>query len=87
MLINFIRKKYPKSIIDRKTYVDICQLFNKMVSDKIVRNSTEFRLPNKLGFIRIKSFRSPLRVIDNKVVPTRKSIDWEKTLDLWEKII
>lgn len=82
----FYKNKYPKSVIDRKTYVKICHLFNQMVSDRIIRNSTEYRMPNKLGFIRIKSFRPPLRVKDGDVAPTRKSVDWEKTLGLWEKL-
>lgn len=82
----FYKQKYPKSVIDRVTYVKICHMFNKMLSDRIIRNSTEFRIPNKLGFIRIKSFRPPLKVKDGTIIPTRKSVNWEKTLDLWERL-
>ena len=82
----FYKLKYPKSVIDRSTYVSICQLFNKRISDKIIRESTEYRLPFKLGFLRIKSFKAAIKIKNNKIVSTRNYVNWAKTLELWERL-
>lgn len=82
----FYKNKYKKSVVDRKLYVTVCQEFNKRISDKIIRESTEFRLFNRLGFIRIKTFKLAIRIKNGKIDTQRNSVNWSKTLDLWEQL-
>ena len=83
----FFKGKYPESQINRKTYVDICHLFNKKVSNAIIKNSIEFRLFNRLGLLRIKAFKRNLKFRDDGRIDTsRNSIDWAKTRQLWYQL-
>ena len=55
--------------VDYKTYREICEDFNKEISDEIINNACEFTLPGRLGSIRIKKIKG------NKV----QRIDWKST--------
>ena len=43
--------------IDYKTYREICEEFNKEVSRKILEEAWEFKMPYRLGSIRIKAIK------------------------------
>jgi hypothetical protein len=61
-------------------------MFNQRVSDKIIRESFEFRMPYKLGFIRIRSFKHKLKVENGKIVVKKNAINWKACLDTWERL-
>lgn len=82
----FYKNKYPKSVIDGKTYVEVCTLFNRKLSNRIITQSFEFRVPYKLGFIRIKSMKLTVRIKDGKIDPKKKVVDWARTKKLWAQI-
>jgi len=75
--------KYPKHNVSRTDYVKICHLINKKISNAIVTDSLEFRVPYRLGFIRIKTFKQQIKFIDGKLDTQSNSIDWVKTKKLW----
>jgi hypothetical protein len=79
------RKKYKLIYpdTDRKQYVDICHLINIGLSDKIIKESFEFKMPFRLGSISIKKNKSVLHVKDGKLEKNKLIIDWEKSWELW----
>ena len=82
----FYKSEHPKSVIDRKKYVDVCTLFNKMLSDKIVRESFEFKMFYKLGFLRIRANKLNIRIKDGHIDTKRQPINWVKTLEMWKQL-
>lgn len=83
-------KKYKKenknSKIDRKTYVNICHDFNKVISQKIIKESFEFKLPFRLGYLRIKSFKIEPKIVNGKLDKNKLAPDWDTTWKYWHKI-
>lgn len=74
--------KWP---ICRKEYVDICHLINIKLSDKIIKESFEFRIPSKLGTLSIRKSKLKIRIKDGKLQKNRMIVDWQKTWDYWYK--
>jgi hypothetical protein len=72
---------YPE--IDRKKYVDLCHLINTTLSDKIIKESFEFRMPAKLGTISIRKNKIKIKVKDGKLEKNKMIVDWKKTWDFW----
>jgi len=67
-------KKQNKDLnIDYKTYKSICADFNKASVDKILKDSSSFKLPYRLGKIRIQKKKMSF-ASKNKL-----SIDWVKS--------
>jgi len=50
-------EQYGKDL-EYRIYKEICVRFNKKVSEYIIENSREFKLPGRLGVIRIKKIKS-----------------------------
>lgn len=74
-----------EKVVDKKTFVDICHTFNKKVSDKIIRESFEFKLPFGLGYIRIKANRLKYIIEDGKLLSYKSCPDWNKTRKFWKE--
>jgi len=82
----FYKNKYPESNINRKTYVETCHLFNKKLSNSIIKDSTEFRLFNRLGLLRIKAFKQKLKFTeDGRLDTSKNAVNWPKTWELWHQ--
>tara|TARA_R110000744_G_scaffold324921_1_gene430745 strand:- start:339 stop:803 length:465 start_codon:yes stop_codon:yes gene_type:complete len=56
--------------VDKKTYRKICDEFNKLIIDEILIDSSEIRLPYRLGTLRIK--KSKMKYDDKN----KLKIDW-----------
>lgn len=56
-------KKSP-FYIERTAYVNISKDFFKELLDEIINNAYEYKLPNRLGTLRIKKFKALKRQID-----------------------
>ena len=73
----FYKECNPSTKITRKQYVEACHLFNKKISDSIIRESTEFRMFFGIGFLRIRTFKQNIKFTDDGRLDTRKNkIDW-----------
>ena len=57
-----------------KKYRDICEDFNKMIIDEILLQAKEFKLPYRLGSLRILKKEMNYSVSKNKL-----KIDWKET--------
>lgn len=74
------------STIDRQSYCKICQEFNKRISQKIIKESFEFKIPFGLGYLRIKTNRRKIRIKDGKLQPHKMAPDWKATWTLWRRL-
>lgn len=89
LTINDIWKQYKKEKIvpdiDEKTFKNILYDLNKLKSDLIIRSSFEYRLPFRLGFLRIRKGKLRIKIVNGKMDINKNIIDWKATLDYWEK--
>jgi hypothetical protein len=72
---------YPD--IDRKKYVELCHIINESLSDKIIKESFEFKMPFRLGSLGIKKNKVQIHVKEGKLEKNKLIIDWEKSWDYW----
>jgi len=80
------KRTRKKSVIDYKTYIEVCHLFNKSVSDKIITESMEFRIPYGLGTIRIKSIKNSIKIKDGVIESSKACVDWKKTKEMYMQL-
>ena len=62
--------------IDKATYRNVCIRFNELMSEDIINNAKEFKVPSGLGSIRIK------KIISNQ----KRRVDWKATREHDTKI-
>ena len=72
---------YPD--INREKYVNVCYLINQKISDKIIKESFEFKMPGKLGVLSIRKNKLKIFVKDGKLQKNKMIIDWGKTWEYW----
>jgi hypothetical protein len=72
---------YPD--IDRKKYVSLCHMINTTISDKIIKESMEFRMPYRLGILSIKKTKLKINVKNGKLEKNKMIVDWGKTWEYW----
>lgn len=71
--------------IDRRQFLDIAYDINKTISDMIIKESLEYRLPERMGFLRIKKKKQKLKLVNGKISPKKNVIDWENTWKYWQE--
>lgn len=79
------REEYTRTV-GRQLYSKICQDFNKNISNKIVKESYEFKIPFRLGIIRIRAFKPKLLIKNGKIDTSKLLPNWKATKELWGKI-
>jgi len=88
--INDIYRAYKKEKIvpdlDASTFKKVLYEINQTIMDLIIRESLEYRIPYRLGFLRIKKNKMKLKLKDGRIDVTRNMIDWKATLDYWEEV-
>lgn len=73
--------------ITLKEYKYICYTFNQRLSEAIIKQSFEYRMPYKLGSLRIRKNKQKFRIVDGKLKPKKKMIDWYSTrYVLWKRL-
>jgi len=72
---------YPN--VDRKTYVTLCHVINTALSDKIIKESFDFKMPFRLGSISIKKSKSTIHVKNGKLEKNKLIPDWANTWKYW----
>lgn len=81
---DFYRESNSKPV-DKHTYVDVCYAFNKGIADSIIRESFEFKLPFKLGKLRIRSTKQKIHIKDGKINTQKMPIDWNESKKMWRE--
>lgn len=80
------KKKVGRNNISRILYSEICQEFNKRISNKMITESFEFRLPFRLGFLRVKAIKQRVIIKDGKIDTTHMPVDWPACWEYWHQI-
>jgi len=79
-------KKSSKKNISKTKYCNVCHEFNKALSQKIIKESFEFKIPFGLGYLRIKASKPKLKFKNGKPQIHKMAINWKETLNLWERM-
>jgi hypothetical protein len=74
---------YPN--INRKKYVKLCHAINKGISEKIIKESFEFRIPYRLGTLSIRKSKLKINIKDGKLEKNKMIVDWKRTWDYWNQ--
>lgn len=76
-----------KKPLSLKKYKEVCYNFNMKLSEAIIKQSFEFRIPYKLGTLRIRKNKQKFTIIEGKLKPKKKMIDWYNTrYVLWKRL-
>jgi hypothetical protein len=79
----FYKEKYD--VLDEKTYKKVLKLFNKKVSNAIVKEAFEFIMPRNIGNIRIKKNKPRLTLTPEGKLDKKMLIpNWKETWKLWD---
>lgn len=80
----FKDSKHPK--VDYQTYSKVINKINEAISNLIIYEGFEFRIPGKLGYISIVRKKIRLKLDENGKVETKYlPVDYKATRELWEK--
>lgn len=74
-----------KKYIARKLYSKILKYYNTELCKDIVYNSNEFRIPFRIGYLRIKKCKQHIAIDrDGKLKKNHLKVNWLETKKLWE---
>ena len=71
--------------IDKRLYLDVAYDISKTISDMIIRESFEYRIPFKLGFLRIRKKTPKLKIKNGRLDINKNIIDWAATIKYWQE--
>lgn len=84
---NFYKANYKNYINDYSMYMSILEDYYKEVLDAIIYKNLEFKMPFRLGSLRIKAKKSKVILDDNGNIRLNTAPpNWNKTLEHWNKI-
>lgn len=73
-------------VVDYKTFSEIIREFNLELSRILIDEGTEFKLPARLGFFRIKKYKKKIKLNeDGSIDKSKMSVDWKATKELWKR--
>jgi len=77
-------RKISKNPVLYKKYAKVISEFNKEISRAIVEDSYEYRIPYRIGYLRIKKFKTHF-ILDNNgnIKVNYLKPNWEATKKLW----
>ena len=80
------QKKEKKTAVSESDFGKIIKHFNKEICSSIVNDSYEYRMPYRLGYLRIRKHKTRLILDANGKLKTgHMHPDWIATKSLWEK--
>ena len=72
-------------VVDYKTYASIIKEFNSHLSDGLIKEALEFKMPYRLGKVRVKKFKQNIKIKENGEIYKRTMpVNWKKTKALWK---
>lgn len=78
-------ERCPQYDVDKATYTNICYAINKKISEKIVKESMELKLPFRLGKLSIRKGKVNILIENGKLKKNKLIVDWGKTWEMWEQ--
>lgn len=73
------------SAVNAALHSDICKRFNKGVLTLIIEKGIKFKMPYKLGFIRIKPFKLRKFDEDGELIKANIRVDYGETIKYYQK--
>lgn len=80
------KKSKGETFLDKNMYITLCHEFNKRISNKIIKESFEFKIPHGLGYLRIKTMKLKYRFKDGKLNAIKSCPNWYETRKLWSRL-
>jgi hypothetical protein len=71
--------------IDRGVYTRIIGDFNSAISEAIMFDNFEYKLPARMGTLSIKKKKRKVYFLEDGTMVNRMPIDWKSTLELWSE--
>ena len=80
------QKELKKDFVERSLFSKIVKQFNDEICKEIVENAYEYRMPFRLGYLRIRKHKTRIILDANgKLKTSHMHPDWTATKALWEK--
>ena len=71
--------------IDRALYGKIVEFFHSRISDEIMLDNFEFKMPARMGTLGIRKRKPKVRFDENGKLVNNMPVDWKATKELWEE--
>lgn len=71
--------------INKRLYLDIAYDLMITISDMVIRESLEYKMPARLGMLRIRKTTPKLKIKNGRIDVNTNVIDWKATIDYWEE--
>lgn len=81
---NYVSNSNSNYYVDKNTYSNILSDFHEELSNEIIFNNFEFKLPFRLGVLCLRKFKPKLKIVNNKLI-NHNPPDFKATKELWEK--
>jgi len=77
------KEEYGK--ISKKLYLAVAYELMKNVSNMIIKESFEYRIPEAMGFLRIRKKKQKIRIENGRIDINKNIINWDATWKAWMK--
>jgi hypothetical protein len=91
-IYKFFKKKFNKRERDSSAFIDydkfssVIKDFNKELSRMIIEDAIEFKMPMRLGYVRIKKYKKQPHINEDGTIDKKGlSIDWPESKKLWNR--
>lgn len=78
----YFKKLHPELKIERKTYCNIIENFNKQLINLIINDNIDYKFPSIGSSISIRKNKQTVKIQEGKIVNT-SPVDWVATNKLW----
>jgi len=68
-----------------KEFKALCVDFNKLLSNAIITESLEFKMPYRLGSLRIRAKKQRIILRDGKADIQKMAVDWPSSRKMWQE--
>jgi len=80
------RMERKQEFVNKKQFKAIAYMFLKELSGMILNDGFEYKMPHKLGYMRIKTNKLKYKIANGRIVPKKGIIDWGSTRKLWAEM-
>lgn len=79
------KRSHPESELTESQYRKILREVNTRIKDKIGNLPYDFKMPKRVGTIKVRKYYPEFRVDEDGTITNKLSIDFKATLDWWSK--
>ena len=92
-IYTFFKKKFSKEEKESSAFIDytkfsaVLKEFNLGLTEMIIDEATEFKLPLQLGYVRIRKYKKKLKLKEDGSIDKQcMSVNWKETKLYWEEL-